>query len=175
MARSRATNCAMSANFVERTKLGAGVVGPSGRPQSALACRARLSPDALDKTFSAVAEAHRQTTSSRTSATGRNIVSELLNIIRVDRLIAARYFNYNCWCLVEDSNLEEPDPESGAFANFANEAVLVDGEGFEPPLDLSISRFTGGRLRRSANHPKTKSPDSSQRSGLGLCCLPVGG
>ena len=76
-------------------------------------------------------------------------MSELLNIIRVDRLIAARYRNFNCWCLAGDSNPnpEGPEPKSGASANFASEAMLVDGEGFEPPLDLSISRFTGGRLQ----------------------------
>lgn len=104
-------------------------------------------------------------------------MSELLNIIRVDRLIAARYCFFNCWCLAGDSNPnpEGPEPKSGASANFASEAMLVDGEGFEPPLDLRSPALQAGAFNRSANHPKTKSPDSFQRSGLGLCCLPVGG
>ncbi len=78
-------------------------------------------------------------------------MSEFLMIIRVLRPIAARYCNcdFNSWCLAGDSNPnpEGPEPKSGASANFASEAMLVDGEGFEPPLDLSISRFTGGRLQ----------------------------
>lgn len=99
-----------------------------------------------------VAEAHRQATSSRTSATGR-IVSEFLMIIRVLRLIAARYCNFNFWCLAEDSNLDEPDSESGAFANFASEAMLlVDRARFELALSPG-TRFYRPLPNHSATDP----------------------
>lgn len=108
-----------------------------------------LVTDALDKTSSRSRKRIARQQALAPPRPEENIVSELLNIIRVDRLIAARYCNFNCWCLAGDSNPnpEGPEPKSGASANFASEAMLVDGEGFEPPLDLSISRFTGGRLQ----------------------------
>ncbi len=50
------------------------------------------------------------------------IVSELLNIIRVVRLIAARYCHIYFWCLARDSNPEHLAPEASASANCASEA-----------------------------------------------------
>lgn len=80
-------------------------------------------------------------------------MSEFLMIIRVLRLIAARYCNFNFWCLAEDSNLDEPDSESGAFANFASEAMLlVDRARFELALSPG-TRFYRPLPNHSATDP----------------------
>lgn len=76
----------------------------------------------------AVAEAHSQTTSPGASATGRITVSKLLEITRVPgHLPRGTDYCCNYWCLTGDSNPENPDPESGAFANFASEALSSGG------------------------------------------------
>lgn len=98
------------------------------------------------------AEAHRQATSSRTSATGR-IVSEFLMIIRVLRLIAARSCNYNYWCLASDSNGEHLVPKTSASANCASEAMLlVDRARFELALSPG-TRFYRPLPNHSATDP----------------------
>lgn len=133
-----------------------------------------------------VAEAHRQTTSSRASATGR-IVSEFLTIIRVLRLIAARYCNCYCnsWCLARDSNPEHLASRASASTNCASKALLlVDRARFELALSPG-TRFYRPLPNHSATDPafclntrrmrKQKSPDSLREIRAWHVLLACGG